>query len=108
MSTVCGAHPVAAAARDHLRRRHPTLVESCNECHGDRGISAVQDAAPIAGISSPVQAGALKAFKNKTHPCDKVNYRRGDTKRQSDMCSIAAKLSVADITALTDPYSRLG
>jgi len=92
---------VAFAAAD------PKLVDSCNDCHGDKGVSAAQDVPTIAGISSSVHSDALKAFKGKTRACKQVNYKRGDTKRQGDMCAVAAKLSDAEVAALADTYSKL-
>lgn len=83
------------------------LVESCNDCHGDKGVTTAQNIPTIAGISATVHSDGLKAFKGKSRPCSKANYTRGDTKRQGDMCSIAAKLSDAEIAALADHYSKL-
>ena len=85
----------------------PKLVDSCNDCHGEKGISTAQNIPSIAGISASVHSDALKAFKGKTRPCNKVNYVRGDTKRQGDMCTVAGKLSDAEVTALADTYSKL-
>ena len=85
----------------------PKLVESCDDCHGDKGVTTAQNIPTIAGISVTVHGDALKAFKGKTRPCVKVNYTRGDKARQGDMCSVAAKLSDADIAGLADHYSKL-
>src|SRR5512137_2572591 len=72
------------------------LVQTCNDCHGDNGLSQSQDVPSIAGISSSVIEGALTAFKAKELPCAKVSYKHGDTKRpQTDMCSVAGGLSDA-------------
>jgi sulfide dehydrogenase cytochrome subunit len=83
------------------------LIDSCNDCHGDKGVSIAQDVPTIAGISAGVHSDALKAFKSKSRPCTKVSYKRGDTKRQGDMCTVAGKLSDADMTALADYYGKL-
>lgn len=85
----------------------PKLVDSCNDCHGDKGISTAQDVPSIASISASVHSDSLKAFKAKSRPCNKVSYKRGDTKRQGDMCTVAGKLSDAEVTALADHYSKL-
>ena len=85
----------------------PKLVESCNDCHGDKGVTTAQNIPTIAGISASVHSDALKAFKGKTRTCNKVKYTRGDTSRQGDMCTVAGKLSDAEITALADTYSKL-
>ena len=90
-----------------LAAADPKLVDSCNDCHGDKGISTAQDVPTIAGVSATVHGDALKAFKGKTRPCNKVSYKRGDTKRQGDMCTISAKLTDAEVAALADTYSKL-
>jgi sulfide dehydrogenase cytochrome subunit len=82
------------------------LLGSCADCHGDKGVSTAQDVPTVAGTSSSVQADRLKAYRGKTIPCPKVNYKRGDTKRQGDMCSVAKSLSDAEIADLADYYSK--
>jgi len=90
----------------------PKLIESCHDCHGANGITTAQDVPTIAGVSATVQSDALKAYKAKARPCTKVNYKRGDTKRQGDMCSVAKDLTDAQITDLAGyfagkPYAAL-
>jgi len=85
----------------------PKLAASCVECHGDKGASTAQDVPTIAGVSSTVQSDALKAYRAKTAPCPKVNYKRGDTSRTGDMCAVAKDLSDAQIADLADYYSKL-
>jgi len=94
-----------------LSAADPKLVSSCEECHGANGVSGAQDVPTIAGISAPVQSDALKAYKGKTRPCPKVNYKSGDTSRQGDMCTAAKDLSDAQISDLAayfaaKPYKR--
>ncbi len=101
LSTAWLVPAVSFAAAD------PKLVDSCNDCHGDKGISTAQNIPSIAAVSASVHSDALKAFKAKARPCNKVNYVRGDTKRQGDMCTAAAKLSDAEIAALADTYAKL-
>lgn len=83
------------------------LAASCTECHGEKGASTAQDVPTIAGVSATVQSDALKAYRAKTAPCPKVNYKRGDTSRTGDMCSVAKDLSDAQIADLADYYSKL-
>jgi len=78
----------------------PKVVESCQDCHGANGVSGAQDVPTIAATSAVVQSDALRAYKGKTRPCPKVNYKRGDTKRESDMCSVVKDLSDAQIADL--------
>jgi cytochrome subunit of sulfide dehydrogenase len=93
--------PVAGYAAADTR-----LLASCAECHGDKGVSTAQDVPTLAGVSASVQGGRLKAYRGKTIPCPKVNYKRGDTKRQGDMCSVAKGLSDAEITDLADYFAK--
>ncbi len=83
------------------------LAASCAECHGDKGASTAQDVPTIAGVSATVQSDALKAYRAKSAPCPKVNYKRGDTSRTGDMCSVAKDLSDAQLADLADYYSKL-
>ncbi len=101
LSTAWLLPAVSLAAAD------PKLVDSCNDCHGDKGVTTSQDVPTIASISASVHSDSLKAFKAKTRPCTKVSYKRGDTKRQGDMCTVAGKLTDAEMTALADHYSKL-
>lgn len=83
------------------------LAASCAECHGDKGVSTAQDVPTIAGISASVQTDWLKAYRAKSVPCPKVNYKSGDTSRQSDMCTVAKDLSDAQITDLANYLAKL-
>jgi len=83
------------------------LTATCAECHGDKGVSSAQDVPTIAGISSPVQTDWLKAYRAKSVPCPKVNYKTGDTGRQSDMCTVAKDLTDAQIADLANYFSKL-
>jgi sulfide dehydrogenase cytochrome subunit len=85
----------------------PKLIVSCNDCHGDKGVSAAQDVPTLAGVSEVVQRNALKAYQAKTRSCPKVNYKRGDTKRQGDMCTLAARLNEASVAELAAYYAKL-
>jgi cytochrome subunit of sulfide dehydrogenase len=83
----------------------PKVIQGCEDCHGANGISAAQNIPTIAHTSASVQSDALKAYKGKTRPCPKVNYSRGDTKREGDMCSVAKDLSDAQIADLAAYYA---
>lgn len=85
----------------------PKLIESCADCHGDKGASTAADVPTIAGISATVQSDWLKAYRGKTTPCPKVTPKRGDTKHQSDMCSVAKDLTDSQIADLADHFSKL-
>jgi sulfide dehydrogenase cytochrome subunit len=85
----------------------PTLIQSCANCHGAKGLSHSQEVPTISGVSPPVQVQALKAFKARTRPCTQVSYTSGGTQHHGDMCEVASKLSSADITALANYFSKL-
>ena len=81
-------------------------VKDCEGCHGNNGVSEWSDVPTIAGISAGVHGDYLLSYKDKSRPCTKSKYRQGDTKRpETDMCSVAAKLSEADIEALAAHFS---
>ena len=83
------------------------LLQSCTDCHGTNGVTQAQEIPSIAGISSTVLEGALAGFKAKKLPCAKVSYQQGDTKRpQTDMCTVTASLSDAQIKELADHFSK--
>jgi sulfide dehydrogenase cytochrome subunit len=85
-----------------------TLVKQCEDCHGSKGVSEADDVPTIAGISAPVHGDYLLAYQDKTRPCRKSKFRHGDTKRpETDMCEIAAKLSVEDVEALANHFAAL-
>ncbi|HXQ30662.1 MAG TPA: c-type cytochrome [Steroidobacteraceae bacterium] len=84
------------------------LLQTCNDCHGNNGLSQSQQVPSIAGISSTVLEGALAGFKAKKLPCPKVSYQQGDTKRpQTDMCTVTASFGDAQIKDLAATYSKL-
>jgi sulfide dehydrogenase cytochrome subunit len=84
----------------------PKLIESCNDCHGDKGVSSAQDVPTLAGVSEVVQRNALKAYQAKTRSCPKVSYKRGDMKRQGDMCAVAARLNETSVAELATYYAK--
>jgi cytochrome subunit of sulfide dehydrogenase len=86
----------------------PTLVKPCEDCHGSKGVSEWDDVPTIAGISAPVHGDFLFAYQDKARPCRSSKFRQGDTSRpETDMCAIAAKLSEADIEALSQHFAAL-
>jgi sulfide dehydrogenase cytochrome subunit len=95
--------PLLLLSTSALAAPDAALIASCNACHGEKGISASQSVPTIAGVSTAVQVGALKAFKAKARPCTRVPAKAGP----DDMCSVSAKLSDADVSSLADYYSKL-
>lgn len=88
------------------------VMDDCNGCHGDNGVSQWDDVPTIAGIAEFVHADALFVFKDGERPCAESEYRQGDTSRPATtMCDIAAAMSddlievvAAEFAAL--PYAK--
>jgi len=84
------------------------IIEDCNGCHGDNGVSQWGDVPTIAGIDSFGIADALFMFRDEERPCSESEYRQGDTSRAATtMCALTADLSDDDIELLGDAYAEL-
>ena len=84
------------------------LMDTCNGCHGDNGVSEWADVPTIAGIDAFGHADALFLFRDQERPCAKSAFRQGDTSRApTSMCEITADLSDEDLEALGDSYAAL-
>lgn len=93
------ALPLAAAADVDA------IMQDCNGCHGDNGVSQWTDVPTIAGVAEYYQADAMYAFRDKARPCSETNYKQGDTSRSTDMCAVAGKLSDDDIDQVAAAYA---
>ena len=84
------------------------LMQNCNGCHGDNGVSQWSDVPTIAGLAEFVHVDALFIYQDEARPCAESEYRQGDTSRPATtMCAIAADLSEEDIEALAAAYAVL-
>lgn len=84
------------------------LMQNCNGCHGDDGVSQWSDVPTIAGLPEFVHVDALFIYQDEARPCAESEYRQGDTSRPATtMCAIAADLSEEDIEALAAAYAVL-
>jgi len=84
------------------------LMKTCNDCHGDNGVSQWSDMPTIAGIDAFGIADGLFMYRDEERPCAESEYRQGDTSRAATtMCAITAELSDDDIEALGDAYAEL-
>ncbi len=84
------------------------LMEGCNGCHGDKGVSQWSDVPTIAGLAEFVHVDALYVYQDEARPCAESEYRQGDTSRPATtMCAVAAELSEDDIDALAAAYAAL-
>jgi sulfide dehydrogenase cytochrome subunit len=83
-----------------------TLVKNCDDCHGRNGVSTDSDVPTIAGVSPGILGDYLLSYQEESRPCPKSKYRHGDTARpETDMCTVVAKFSNADIEAIAGYYS---
>ena len=84
------------------------LVEGCNGCHGEGGVSQWDDVPTIAGIDAFSHSEALFLYQEEARPCAESEYRSGDTSRPATtMCEVAAGLDDDQIEALSAHYSAL-
>ncbi len=84
------------------------LMQDCNGCHGDNGVSQWSDVPTIAGLAELVHVDALYIYQDEARPCAESEYRQGDTSRAATtMCAIAAELSEDQIDELAAAYAEL-
>ena len=84
------------------------VVENCNGCHGDDGVSQWNDVPTIAGVPEFVHADALYIFRDEARPCSESEYRQGDTSRPATtMCAVTADLSDDMIDEVAAYYAGL-
>ena len=102
LSALMFGFPVVAAADVDA------LMDGCNGCHGDNGVSQWSDVPTIAGLAEFVHVDALYVYQDEARPCAESEYRQGDTSRAATtMCAVAADLSEDDIDALAAAYAAL-
>lgn len=93
-----GSFASAASAQDLA-----SIIENCNGCHGDDGVSQWSDVPTIAGLPEFTHADALFFFRDNERPCSESEYRQGDTSRPATtMCDVVADLddgTLEDIAA---------
>ena len=84
------------------------VVENCNGCHGNDGVSQWTDVPTIAGVPEFVHADALYIFRDEARPCTETQYKQGDTSRPATtMCAVVADLSDDMIDEVAAYYAGL-
>lgn len=84
------------------------VVENCNGCHGNDGVSQWTDVPTIAGVPEFVHADALYIFRDEARPCTETEYKQGDTSRPATtMCAVTADLSDDMIDEVAAYYAGL-
>jgi sulfide dehydrogenase cytochrome subunit len=98
---VIGLPGLAAADLD-------AMMQGCNDCHGDNGVSQWSDVPSIGGLPEFVHADALYIWQDGGRPCIESEYRQGDTSRPAaSMCDVVAELSEDDIDSIAAAYAEL-
>lgn len=84
------------------------IVEDCNGCHGDGGVSQWADMPTIAGIPEFTQGDALYIYRDEARPCAESAYRQGDTsKPATTMCAVTSELTDDQIDEIAVHYSSM-
>lgn len=92
------AKPTDAGAWLAARGRWSDGLPACAQCHGPGGQGVGEQFPPLAGLPAAYIAEQLKAWRSNTRPPGPLKL----------MVSVAAKLSDADITAVSEHYAALG
>jgi sulfide dehydrogenase cytochrome subunit len=102
ISVALGLFASAAFAQD------AAVIENCNGCHGDDGVSQWSDVPTIAGMPEFVHSDALFIYRDNERPCSESEYRQGDTSRPATtMCEVVADLDDATLEDLAAYYFEL-
>jgi sulfide dehydrogenase cytochrome subunit len=84
------------------------IVENCNGCHGDDGISQWSDVPTIGGMPEFTHADALFFFRDGDRPCSESEYRQGDTSRPATtMCEVVADMDDGTLESIAAHYFEL-
>ncbi len=84
------------------------VVDNCNGCHGDDGVSQWTDVPTIAGIDAFVHSEALYIYKDEARPCAVSEYRQGGiASAATSMCEVAGQLNDEMIEAIAEYYSEI-
>jgi sulfide dehydrogenase cytochrome subunit len=84
------------------------VVQNCNSCHGDDGVSQWSDVPTIAGMPEFVHADALFFYRDRERPCVESEFRQGDTSQPATtMCDVVADLDDAMLEDLAAHYFEL-
>jgi sulfide dehydrogenase cytochrome subunit len=85
-----------------------SIMNTCNDCHGEQGVSQWSNIPTIAGLAEFVHADALYIYRDEERPCSESEYQRGDTSRPAtSMCAVTAELSDDQIDAIAAAYAGL-
>jgi len=103
ITLVLGSFASVAIAQDLA-----SIVDNCNGCHGDDGVSQWSDMPTIGGLPEFTHGDALFFFRDGDRPCSESEYRQGDTSRPATtMCDVVADLDDAMLEDLAAHYFGL-
>lgn len=84
------------------------VMQQCNACHGENGVSQWTDVPTIAGLAEFTHADALFVYRDGDRPCADSKFRLGDTSLPAtNMCDISADLSDEQIDEIAAAYAEL-
>jgi sulfide dehydrogenase cytochrome subunit len=87
---------------------HDAVIETCNGCHGDGGVSQASDIPTIAGLSEFYHGDQLYFYRDEARPCGDAEYQQGGMAGQtSNMCAAVADLSDEQVDALAAHYAGM-
>lgn len=82
------------------------LIEGCNNCHGDKGVSVDPSVPTMAGMSEFFLTDTMAIYRDRDRPCVEAEYLAGPDKgSKTDMCKIADGLSKAEIEEAAKYYA---
>lgn len=82
------------------------LIDDCNYCHGQNGVSTEPTVPTIAGMSDFFITESFAVYKDRDRPCVEAEYLDGPDKgSKTDMCKIADKLGDAEIEESAKYYA---
>lgn len=83
-----------------------SILQGCNECHGNNGVSTDSDIPTIAGMSWFFLDEQMRAYRDEARPCAETKYPGEPGKPAEDMCDIAKDLSDEQIEAIAIHYEE--
>lgn len=83
------------------------IIQSCADCHGEKGISSESDIPTIAGASATFIEETFYSYKTDLRPAIESKYRFGDISREAtDMKKIVEQLSEQQIIDVAQYFSE--
>jgi cytochrome subunit of sulfide dehydrogenase len=84
----------------------PAYIQSCFDCHGDKGVSKVAEVPTIAGLSATFIELSMYAYRDNVRPAVSSKYIQGDSKRPAtDMKVISDLLSDKEIKEIASYFA---